>query len=246
MPHIGRPAAVFNQETTCDKEFRIAYVRNPDGAGLADRWATDQDYDYAASRPRSVASLTALAALRALLFLATRRTGWIVTRSPLGKPSVTTADGQDGPSVSLSHTRGMVAVAVARGRTVGIDVEHHQTRDFAALADHAFGLQERREVAAFGLDAFYRIWTLREATAKMTGDGLALVLNRTDLADDVASVQPPARRRRHLLHLLPASGYSLGVAWLGDDDSAAPHLLDLASLTGRGDPNTAWGEPTLS
>jgi phosphopantetheinyl transferase len=35
-------------------------------------------------------------------------------------------------------------------------------------------------VASHGVSAFYRIWTLREAISKATGDGMALVADRID------------------------------------------------------------------
>ena len=35
-------------------------------------------------------------------------------------------------------------------------------------------------MVAHGVSAFYRIWTLREAISKATGDGMALVMDRND------------------------------------------------------------------
>ena len=226
---------MLNQEPTRDRDFHIACVSDTMAAGLVGRWATEADRTYAAGRPRSGASLLALAALRALLFAVTRRTDWIVVRSPFGKPSVTPTGGQTGPSVSLSHTAGLIAVAVAQGGEIGIDVERHRPRDFAALADQAFGPVEQQEVAAAGQEAFYRIWTVREAMAKATGDGLALVLNRYDLADGVASDRPNEREGWTLLHLLPEPGFSLGLAWSGGRSGVVPYRVDLGSLTGDRD-----------
>jgi 4'-phosphopantetheinyl transferase len=220
---------MLNPEPSQDQFFYFACVRDTVDTELIRRWATDDDRAYAGRRPRSNPSLLALAALRALLFAVTRQSGWIVVRSSAGKPSVTTVDGQSGPSVSLSHTPGLIAVAVASGGLIGIDVERHCRRDFVALADHGFGPSEQQEVAVGGLDAFYRIWTLREATAKATGEGLALVLNRIDLADGIADDRP----RWHLLHLLPELGYSLGLAWPADNCHAGPLQINLESSAGR-------------
>lgn len=64
---------------------------------------------------------------------------------------------------------------------VGIDVEQTTgRRDIAAIAEASFGASEREEVARNGCDAFYRIWTLREATAKALGHGLPMVVDRRD------------------------------------------------------------------
>jgi phosphopantetheinyl transferase len=210
---------MLNHEPTGDQDCHFACVRETVGRGFAETWLTPQDRAYASGRRRPNATLSALAALRALLFSVTGRTGWIVLRAPGGKPSLQSEDGQGGPSVSLSHTPGLIAVAVARRGAIGVDVEQHLDRDFAALADHAFGPRERQEVAAGGLPAFYRIWTLREAIAKATGDGLAMVLNRTDLADPDSIAMPKSQCA--LFHAIPAPGYSLGMARLGGDGDLA-------------------------
>ena len=213
--HIGQIAAMLNHQFTQDQDFHIACVRDTADGGLVDRWATDADRAYAAER-RSGSTLLALAALRSLLFSVTRQSGWIVHRTAQGKPSVTAPDGSDGPAVSLSHSSGLIAVAAIRAGCVGIDVEWHRSRDFAALEDQAFGPAERREVAAGGAEAFYRIWTLREAMAKATGDGLAMVLNRLDLAngvlDDHVRIIDRAGKGWRLAHVRAAPGYSLGIA----------------------------------
>jgi 4'-phosphopantetheinyl transferase len=230
-PHIARSAAMLNPEPTDAGDFHIACIRDAMAAALVPRWATRADRSHAAVRRRPEASLHALAALRALLFATTRRADWVVARAASGKPSVMTADGRDGPSISLSHTHGCVAVAVAWSVEIGIDVECHRPRDFAALADQAFGPEEQREVVAGGLGAFYRIWTLREAMAKATGDGLALVLNRHDLADGVTGHRAVKRDRWALLHLRPEPGYSLGLAWFGGRSGMVPRRIHLVGET---------------
>ena len=223
---------MLNQEPTKAGDFHVACISDTMAAELLARWTTGPDRTYTADRPRS---LLALAALRALLFAVTRRTDWLVVRARLGKPSVTTSEGGDGPSISMSHAAGLIAVAVAWGVEIGIDVEAHRPRDFAALADQAFGPAERQEVATEGQAAFYRIWTLREARAKATGDGLALVLGRDDLADGVASGRPATRERWTLLHWLPEPGYSLGLAWSGGRSDIVPCRVGFEALTGGGD-----------
>ena len=59
---------------------------------------------------------------------------------------------------------------------IGIDIEYRDpARDLDRLAEAAYGAEECRAVAACGISAFYRIWTVREAISKATGDGMALV-----------------------------------------------------------------------
>lgn len=167
-------------------------------------------------RRHGAAALLARAALRALLAQETGRPDWQILRTPHGKPFVVAASGAPGPAVSLAHTRGMVAVAVAQDGDLGIDIERHRPRDFAALAAQAFGVREQAEVAAGGPDAFYRIWTLREAVAKATGEGLALAANGRDL---VACGAPGSwhctdhgGRTWHLAYVRVAPDCSLAVA----------------------------------
>ena len=209
-----------------------------DDAALAramiERWAQPADHAYAAARRRGADTLCALAALRALLCVATGQTGWQVERAPHGKPSVRDAQGEAGPAISLAHSRGLVAVAVCAAGAVGIDVERPRKRDFSALAEQAFGPREITEIAAAGGGAFYRIWTLREAMAKATGAGLALALNRHDLAEAVRSDISECRHRAGqdwaLFHTASVPGGDLAVAWLGGGGAEIPVFAQLGDV----------------
>ena len=105
---------------------------------------------------------------------------------------------------------------MAQAGALGIDVEYHRPRDYHALAAHAFGPAEHAEVAADGADAFYRIWTLREAIAKATGEGLALAANGRDLLRRDPRVPgyctDHAGKRWHLASVRIAPDVSLAVA----------------------------------
>lgn len=79
---------------------------------------------------------------------------------------------------NISHTRGLVAVALA-GCPVGVDVEaRREIRDMRAVADSVFAKPCLRALADASSEAarralFYRFWTLGEAFIKATGEGLA-------------------------------------------------------------------------
>ena len=95
-----------------------------------------------------------------------------------GKPIVCGASMRH---VSIAHTGNLVAAAASAIGPVGIDVEHRDpARDLNRLALAAFGPAECQAVASHGVSAFYRVWTLREAISKATGDGMALVADRID------------------------------------------------------------------
>jgi 4'-phosphopantetheinyl transferase len=101
-----------------------------------------------------------------------------IDQDPRGKPIV---HGPPARYVSISHTGPILAAAASAIGPVGIDIEQHDPdRDFQRLAGAAFGPSEARAVASDGLAAFYRIWTVREAIAKATGEGLASVTDGVD------------------------------------------------------------------
>jgi 4'-phosphopantetheinyl transferase len=107
---------------------------------------------------------------------------------------------------SISHSGGLAAVAVARGRRVGVDVERvRRGTDVLAVARGALSPAELLEIETPATDAerraaFFRCWTRKEAWLKATGVGLAGEL------DGVAGPDWG-------IHSLPApAGYAAAVA----------------------------------
>jgi 4'-phosphopantetheinyl transferase len=96
-------------------------------------------------------------------------------RDAKGRPELT---GETGLRFSLSHTRSLVACAVSNVDAVGLDVESLD-RSAAGLeiAQSCFAAAEVALVQQFGQEAFLRLWTLKEAFLKATGDGLRRPLN---------------------------------------------------------------------
>jgi 4'-phosphopantetheinyl transferase len=95
-----------------------------------------------------------------------------------GKPSLRTP----GFGFNLSHTRGFVALAVAREPETGVDVEDTgRTTDWAGLAPRVFTEAEQAGLWARAPQdrqrRFYELWTLKEAYIKARGMGLALPLD---------------------------------------------------------------------
>jgi 4'-phosphopantetheinyl transferase len=104
---------------------------------------------------------------------------WTFAAGEHGKPSITGPD--RALSFNLSHTDGLVAVLVAGGGEVGVDVEDTERRtDYLAIADRFFSAAEVAALRALppaGWKArFFEIWTLKEAYLKACGAGLALPL----------------------------------------------------------------------
>lgn len=100
------------------------------------------------------------------------------------------------PCASLSHTRALAAIALARV-PVGVDVERARVgRDLEMVARAAFAPEERawweRLPAPAREAAFLRAWTLKEAVLKAAGLGLAGGLEAvvTDARGELVAVPP--------------------------------------------------------
>lgn len=116
---------------------------------------------------------------------------WLIktalSRHGVAQPRVVGQEGEkprlagDGPRFSLSHTRGVWALAVGEGE-VGVDIEPVRTPS-GALREAA--LAEGEEAPSD--EAFFRVWTAKEAYMKRAGRGLAIAPRRlrVDLARGV-------------------------------------------------------------
>lgn len=101
---------------------------------------------------------------------------WTFTEAVRGKPDAVDAGGL---RFNLSHTKGLLAVAITRDHEVGIDVEEVERRD-DGVAERFFAPEEAqlvRETPRASRDRmFARFWTLKEAYIKAHGDGLTIPL----------------------------------------------------------------------
>lgn len=95
-----------------------------------------------------------------------------------GKPRLP----DSGWETSLSHSGQRVAVAVAAGTPVGVDVERiDRATDIATLRDSVLDPVEQGVLDSFDGDqvrAFFTYWCRKEALLKATGHGLAIGPNR--------------------------------------------------------------------
>ncbi|MBI1980825.1 MAG: 4'-phosphopantetheinyl transferase superfamily protein [Methylocystis sp.] len=167
-----------------DEWPKLAALLDESEAARAARFAFDDDR-------RAYVAAHALLRTR----LSRRSTGilpreWRFDATPHGKPFLLAP--LAGLDVSLSHTRGMAAVAIASGREVGVDVESFLTpRDAIKVAERFFA---REEVALLRAESdpilqsemFFAIWTLKEAVLKADGRGLARGLDSF-----VVNLSPP-------------------------------------------------------
>jgi 4'-phosphopantetheinyl transferase len=151
----------------------LAALLNEEERARAARFVFDEDRH---------AYIAAHALLRVEL---SRRAGghprlWRFAPAPRGKPHL--IDAPRDLRFSLSHTRGMVAVALAEGVDVGVDVERSDRRaDNMKLAARFFASEEVAALQSLAEEArretFFSVWACKEAVVKATGEGLARALD---------------------------------------------------------------------
>ncbi len=83
---------------------------------------------------------------------------------------------------NLSHSGGQILIAFARGLSIGVDIELVQPGvDLAEIVTRFFSAEEVAEWSRlpteFQTDAFYRLWTRKEAFVKGLGLGFSLPLD---------------------------------------------------------------------
>lgn len=108
---------------------------------------------------------------------------WTFEESGLGKPALARLSGlAPNLSFNLTHTRGLVACAIAETADLGIDAEYvDRVVDEQAIARRYFASGEvaQLERCSSGQRTmrFFELWTLKEAYLKGTGRGLVTPLS---------------------------------------------------------------------
>jgi len=104
---------------------------------------------------------------------------WCLIDGGNGKPVAWLGDRPAPLSFNLSHTEGMVGVAVVpwQDRALGFDLEALNRRVTLDIADRYFRPEEVAWIGSLPEDGrsegFLRLWTLKEAFIKATGAGLS-------------------------------------------------------------------------
>lgn len=117
---------------------------------------------------------------------------WRFETNTHGCPFVVAAQAGDPRLLfNLSHTTGLVALAVTRGHDVGVDVERADRLIREQIAERHFAAQEVADLRALPFEdqgrGFFEYWTLKEAYIKARGMGLAI-----PLGDFAFILRPPA------------------------------------------------------
>lgn len=118
---------------------------------------------------------------------------WHFETNDYGRPYIAAPEIDRDLRFNLSHTDGLVVLAITEGCEIGVDVESiHRQLDTAEIAPTVF---EASELSAFRTapeaqrrDMFFAFWTLKEAYIKARGMGLSLPLD--GFAFDIAHAHP--------------------------------------------------------
>lgn len=113
---------------------------------------------------------------------------WVFAKNTYGKPSIanesTTENGLNEKLISfnISHTDGLIVLAVTKAAAIGIDTENSAKRNAALdAAQHFFAPSESAALLALPTveqhDRFFLYWTLKEAYIKARGMGLSIPLS---------------------------------------------------------------------
>ncbi len=137
-----------------------------------------------------------------------------ISKTDFGKPYVV-SEGLYPVEITLSHS-GEYAVCAVSSESVGIDVEEMKTPPME-VADIAFGSAEKEYLknAADRSEAFYTLWTRKEALLKKRGCGLV---------DEIAQVNVVEINDADIFHSVKISNHIITVC---SGENIKPHFHEV-------------------
>lgn len=104
-----------------------------------------------------------------------------------GKPKVRFIKTSSQLEFNLSHSSGLLVLAIASGRQVGVDIERiRPLQNLEQVAANSFSDYEWNVLSTLApeekLPGFFRCWTRKEAYLKARGDGLSIPLKSFDMS----------------------------------------------------------------
>lgn len=168
--HIWKAIAPVNRTLA-----EPALVLTPDEVARAGRYRVNED---------AQSFIAARCMLRNLLggYLSTDPASIRFAYSGTGRPRLEYPSLPD-LDFSVSHSTGVILIAFARGRRVGVDLERiSATFEFGEVIESFFTEQERTLMESAPIqhkrELFFHLWTVREALVKACGVGIAIPLLR--------------------------------------------------------------------
>jgi 4'-phosphopantetheinyl transferase len=173
--HVWRASA----DLGCDELERLWDTLSDDERERAQR------FRFARDRQRFVARR---GLVRAILgqYLSTGAHALRFAYGRFGKPALVCERDRPALEFSLSHSAGLLLLALTGREGVGVDIEQVDTRfDYRGVAEQFFPPQVIEELRwalpAQAHRVFFRQWSLQEAIGKARGDGLAVLRQRQSL-----------------------------------------------------------------
>lgn len=115
---------------------------------------------------------------------------WRFALGPFGRPRIETpiVEESHGLDFNLSHTDGLIVLALARHIDLGVDAENVGRKAALDVADHFFSPVEAKALGALPpalqSERFFELWTLKESYIKARGMGLQIPLDSFSFALD--------------------------------------------------------------
>lgn len=178
---------------------------------------------------------------------------WRFDKNAYGRPAIAEHHGSACEiTFNISHTRGLIALALTRRVALGVDVENFVVRDAPIdIANHFFSPGEVAALAVVESEhrqrRFFEYWTFKESYIKARGMGLSLPLDkftfsypREDSVElDIDPELGDDARRWLLWQLQPAPDYLLALC-IEKQAGVMPRLVVQPAL-----PDLACGAPPL-
>ena len=139
---------------------------------------------------------------------------------------------------NLSHSEGLGLLAVARDRSVGVDVEHvRDLPDAMSIADTQFTAAESKGLRSLPPPerraAFFRYWVRKESVIKAGGEGLGRALDSFEVGGAPGSTSPMMRG---------AGESGGGTEWCLRDLPAPPGYAAASAVAADASARVQWRE----
>jgi 4'-phosphopantetheinyl transferase len=149
--------------------------------------------------------------------------GWQFESNLHGKPAIIRFPGTTDLRFNISHSTGIVVAAFSLGCEIGVDVEYiEQKVDCLELARSQFAAAEIELLEALPqqrqTDAFFALWTLKEAYTKARGVGLSIAFS-----EFAFSLEPPT------ISFSPQTAEKPDRWFFWQDQLPSSHLLAIAA-----------------
>lgn len=149
----------------------------------AEEKAQEPRFHFARDRRRY---LVTRALVRTVLsrYVPVRPADWTFATNAYGRPEAANAEAREARlAFNISHTHSQIALAVAMGREVGVDVENVRAREVSVdVAERYFAPGEVEVLNAAPAHEqqyrFFEYWTFKESYIKARGMGLSLPLDK--------------------------------------------------------------------